>query len=67
MSEDLLSIAITFAILLIMFIFVPCLEVTARGCKKIGRSFSPARNREDWPAASFLRSASKSPLNHDNS
>lgn len=44
MSESLISIAITSAILLAMLVFVPCLELTARGCRRIKRSAWRAGN-----------------------
>jgi hypothetical protein len=54
MSESLVSIIISFAILLMMFVFVPCLEFTVRGCKKIDRSLSPAGKRRDDPTTESL-------------
>jgi hypothetical protein len=38
MPESLVSIAITFAILLAMVAFVPCLELTAQGCRRMFRT-----------------------------
>lgn len=61
MSENLVSIIISFAILLMMFAFVPCLEFTARGCKKINRSVWPAGKRRDDPTTESLGVAAESP------
>ncbi|WP_158944508.1 hypothetical protein [Granulicella sp. S190] len=47
MSENLISITISCAILLMMFVFVPCLELTARGCRKINRSMRPLEKHKD--------------------
>jgi hypothetical protein len=61
MSENLLSIAITSAILLAMLVFVPCLELTAKSCKRINRSVWRAGNRTDGSTSEFLGAAPESP------
>jgi hypothetical protein len=52
MSETLISITITLCILVTMLLFVPCMELTARGCRKVSRSFRPGIDREDDPTPS---------------
>jgi hypothetical protein len=47
MPESLVSIAITSVILLGMLVFVPCLELTARGCRRMYRSRRFAGERKD--------------------
>jgi hypothetical protein len=61
MSENLVSTAITSAILLAMLVFVPCLELTARGCKRINRSLWRAGNQTDGSTTESLNSALESP------
>lgn len=54
MSENMISIAISLAILLMMLVFVPCMEVTARGCKRINRTLRQGGDHEDDSARSSL-------------
>ena len=60
MSENMLSITISFAILLVILIFVPCLEWTARGCKKINRSFGFVRSRDERSTTAYLKATTAS-------
>jgi hypothetical protein len=65
MSEDKVSIVVALVILLMMFAFVPCLELTALCCRKIKRSFSFGRNRNDGSGRSSLRAPSESPMTNN--
>jgi hypothetical protein len=57
MSENLMSITITVAILTLILVFVPCLELMARGCRRINRSRWPARKRKDEATAESQRNS----------
>jgi hypothetical protein len=67
MSENMLSITISFVILLVILIFVPCLELTARGCQKINRSFGFGRRGEEKTTTSSLKATTEPRNNKKNS
>jgi len=55
MSENLMSITITFVILTLILVFVPCLDLMARGCRKINQTRWSAGKRKDEPTTKSLR------------